>query len=104
VFHDNGQPIGDFRKAWKNALDYAGLPAGLVVHDLRRSGVRNAIRGGTPEHIVMAQSGHKTRAMLQRYDIVSEDDLAAAAERTDQYVAAQREAKVISLDIRRKTA
>jgi len=25
VFHDNGQPIGDFRKAWHNACVSAGL-------------------------------------------------------------------------------
>jgi integrase len=99
VFHDDGKPIGDFRKAWRNACKTAVL-SGLLVHDLRRSGVRNAIRGGTPEHIVMAQSGHKTRAMLQRYDIVSEADLAAAAERTDAYVQRRQTAKIIPLPAR----
>jgi integrase len=98
VFHDAGAPIGDFRKAWRNALAYAGLPAGLVVHDLRRSAVRNTIRAGTPEHVAMVQSGHKTSAMLRRYDIVSEADLLAAAERASNYVAARADSdKVILL-------
>jgi integrase len=33
VFHVEGQPIGDFRKAWRNACNAAGL-GGLIVHDL----------------------------------------------------------------------
>lgn len=85
VFHDDGQPIGDFRKAWRNACKAAGLE-GLVVHDLRRSGVRNMIRAGTPERVAMARSGHKTRAMLDRYNITSEEDLRLSAERTGAYV------------------
>jgi integrase len=99
VFHyGGGRPIGDFRKAWKKAVREAALdPEKLVVHDLRRSGVRNAIRGGTPEHIVMAQSGHRTHSMLMRYNIVSPDDLRAAARRTDEYIKSQKAAKVIPL-------
>lgn len=93
VFHNDGQPIGDFRKAWRNACKAAGLE-GLVVHDLRRSGVRNMIRAGTPERVAMARSGHKTRAMLDRYNIVSEEDLRQSAERTGAYVDDHQTAKV----------
>jgi integrase len=102
VFHDRGQPIGDFRKAWRNALAYAGL-SGIRPHDLRRSAVRNAIRGGTDEHIVMAQVGHKTRSMLMRYDIVSTEDLAAAAARTDAYISGHRTEKVVPINRGKKT-
>ncbi len=89
LFHREGHPIGDFRKAWRTACRNAGV-AGRWFHDLRRSTVRNLTRAGTPEKIAMVFTGHKTRSVFDRYNIVSEDDLAAAADRTLDYVAEKR--------------
>jgi integrase len=42
-------------------------------HDLRRTVATDAIEAGVPEQVVMAITGHKTRAVFQRYHIVKSD-------------------------------
>jgi integrase len=74
------QRIISFNKAWKAACAQAGHP-GIVPHDLRRSAVRNMIRRGVPEGIAMRLVGHKTRAMLDRYNIIDGRDLREAVDR-----------------------
>lgn len=79
VFHrKNGGRIQSFRKVWQHACTGAGCP-GRILHDFRRTAVRNLVRAGVPDTIAMKLTGHKTRAVFDRYDITSEEDLAEAS-------------------------
>jgi integrase len=78
----NGTPLGTFNKSWATACRVAGVP-GRVLHDFRRTAVRNLIRAGVPERVAMQLVGWKSRQMLDRYHIVNTADLIAAARRLD---------------------
>ncbi len=101
VFHRDGRRIGDFYEAWHNACKRAATvkrgaleevvrPAllGAAPHDFRRAAVRYLVRAGVPEHIAMKLTGHKTRAIFDRYDIVNERDLAEGVGRLANYLSA----------------
>jgi integrase len=94
VFTVGGRAVGLFRKQWRNACFKAKLPCVVgtdgkpikalrVFHDLRRSCVKSLIAQGVPERVIMQMCGWKTRSVLDRYHIVSEGDLRAAAAKID---------------------
>ncbi len=85
VFFSEGKQIKSFRRSWNTACRKAKL-TGKILHDFRRSAIRNMVRAGIPERVAMDLSGHKTRSVFERYNIVSEGDRLEAANRLDQYL------------------
>lgn len=90
----------NLRKSWEKACADVGLGtitpvkgkkyylySGLMIHDLRRSGVRNLRKAGVSESVSMKISGHKNQSVFQRYDIVDIEDVQHAMKRVEQAAA-----------------
>lgn len=77
VFHWRGHAIQKLRRSWQRACRAAGLQ-GRLLHDFRRTAVRNLIRAGVQQSIAMKITGHKTDSIFRRYLIVDEELLAQA--------------------------
>jgi hypothetical protein len=92
LFHRDGKPIKNFRKAWLTALVKAGLGTEIrdtkgrlikktgnrIPHDFRRTAVRNLERAGVSRSDAMNMVGHKTEAIYRRYAISDEKSLKEA--------------------------
>ena len=104
------EQIQSFRKAWGTACIKAGLFNVLkdeqgnpvivkdkegneetvkvpsrIFHDFRRTAIRNMVRANVSERVAMMVSGHKTRSVFERYNIVSDQDLREAAKKMQTY-------------------
>ena len=79
VFHRDGIPIRRWRTAWRTACQAAGVPTRFL-HDCRRTAARNLIRASVPERVAMLLTGHKSRAIFDRYNIIHEQELLDAGD------------------------
>jgi integrase len=68
--------LGDFKKAWMNALDRADI-RGFRFHDLRHTAISELVRQGLSMPQIMAISGHLTTQMCKRYQHHDVADTAA---------------------------
>jgi integrase len=87
VFHNRGRELFELTKGrvargarpevykeWKAACVAAGRP-GALLHDFRRTAVRNMERATVSRSVAMKISGHVTESVYRRYAIVSEADI-----------------------------
>ena len=88
VFHRDGIPIRRWRTTWRTACQAAGVPTRFL-HDCRRTAARNLIRASVPERVAMLLTGHKTRAIFDRYNIINEQELLEAGDQLVAYLAQQ---------------
>ena len=72
------KPILRFEKAWKAAATAVDYPW-VLIHDMRRSAIRNLVRVGVSDTVATKLSGHKTRSVFDRYNVTSPTDLVEAA-------------------------
>jgi integrase len=90
VFPWGGHAMTKLRRSWQSACRAAGLP-GRLLHDFRRTAVRNLIRSGVQQGIAMKITGHKTDSIFHRYLIVDEELLAQATGMVATYLEEQQD-------------
>jgi integrase len=73
----NGDQVLDFRVSWRKMCTVAKVS--VLLHDFRRSAVRNMTRAGVSRDVAKKISGHQTDSIFSRYNITDENDLADAA-------------------------
>jgi len=63
---EDGSPVRDFRGTWSKMTKAAKVP--ILLHDFRRSAIRNMITAGVSEKTAIQISSHATRSVFDRYD------------------------------------
>jgi integrase len=62
-----GKRFTDYNGRWREWVKAAGLPKECVPHGLRKAAARRLAEAGCTAHEIMAITGHKTLAEVQRY-------------------------------------
>ena len=91
VFHRDGIPVRRWRTAWRTACQAAGVPTRFL-HECRRTAARNLIRASVAERVAMLLTGHKSRAIFDRYNIINEQELLDAGDQLVEYLAQHAQA------------
>ncbi|MBS0167347.1 MAG: tyrosine-type recombinase/integrase [Nitrospira sp.] len=110
ICHRGGIRLESLKHSWRKGCQCVGLGTmvkdeetgelvwnGPIPHDFRRTAVRNMVRAGIPEKIAMAISGHKTRSVFDRYNIVNETDLVRAAKSLSDYFEREKQGSMGTL-------
>jgi integrase len=80
VFRYLGKGVGDIETAMETACTKAKIKygrfkkGGFTFHDLRHTFNTNMRKAGVAESVIMAITGHSTRAMFDRYNTIDGTD------------------------------
>ena len=92
VFQFNGAQVKDIRVALRKVCKDAKIEygrnksGGFVFHDLRRTFNTNMRKAGVPESVIMQITGHSTREMFDRYNVIDEDDTRDAMNKLEGFL------------------
>jgi hypothetical protein len=86
LVQDQGKRVIDWEKSRKTACALAKIDESLLFPALRRTALTNMIEAGFSEKEAMEISGHKTRAVFDRYHIVSQRRLNQLGERMEGHM------------------
>jgi integrase len=95
-FGARNHPVDNRLNGWPEACTRAGLP-GLLFHDLRRSAVRNMKRAGIQDKVAMEITGHRTRSVFDRYNIIDESDVRGAGQLLEEYANKRKQERAARL-------
>jgi integrase len=91
VFHRDGEPLGNenVRPRYYEALEACGFPtgrAGFTLYDTKKTAMGVMVDAGLTVEEIMAFSGHKNRAMVERYIVRNAERQARSVDKRDEYL------------------
>jgi len=91
VFTFRGKPIKNTKKGLRGACERADIvygrdvKGGFILHDCRHTFNTNMRKAGVQESVIMAITGHSTREMFDRYNVIDEQDRVEAVNRLEVF-------------------
>ena len=80
------RPLSTIRHSFRLACEKVGIKD-FRFHDLRHTFNTNMRKAGVPESVIMRMTGHKSRAMFDRYNTVDKEDAEKALQTLGKHLA-----------------